>query len=349
MMARLRGAPSQRGAPAPCPAGRFRAQTRGHAAHQRPHLPDRPSPADRPRHRGAAGRRQGRPGGAERRRQDHPLPPDFRRDRAGERLGRPAQARAHRPGGAGGAGRTGKPDRGGAGRRPRARAAACRGRDRARPAPHRRNPHAAGRYRFPFGGSARRHHPRRPRLRRGGAEGAVLVVLGRLAHARGAGRDAVHAARPAAARRADQLSRSRRHAVAGDLCRQLSLQRHHHQPRPRPAQSRRRHDRPSRPGQADPLSRQLRFLRSPAARAPGAATEAEGQAGRPAPPSAVLRRPLPRQGVEGQAGAIAHEDAGEDGADRGTRRRHGGALPLSPAGQGRRPADHADGGRVGRL
>ena len=48
-------------------------------------------------------------------------------------------------------------------------------------------------------------------------------------------------------------------------------------------------------------------------------------------------------------GAVAPEDAGEDGADRGTRRQHGGALPLSPAGQARRPADHADGGRVGRL
>ena len=229
---------------------------------------------------------------------------------------RPAQECAHRPGGAGGAGRPREPDRGGARRRPRARGAARRGRDGARPAPHRRYPHTARRHRFPLGGGARRHHPGRPRLRRGSAAAALFVVLRRLAHARGAGRYAVHAAGPAAPRRADQLSRSRRHAVAGDLRRQVSLQRDHHQPRPRPVEPRRRQHRPSRPGQADALSRRLRFLRPPAARAPGAAIEAEGQAGRTAPAPAILRRPFPLQGVEGDPGAVAPEDAGEDGADR---------------------------------
>ena len=42
-------------------------------------------------------------------------------------------------------------------------------------------------------------------------------------------------ARPAAARRADQLSRPRRHAVAGELRRALSAHRAPDQPRPRPA------------------------------------------------------------------------------------------------------------------
>ena len=71
-------------------------------------------------------------------------------------------------------------------------------------------------------------------------------------------------ARPAAARRADQLSRPRRHAVAGELRRALSAHRAPDQPRPRPAQPRRHLDRPSRPEEADLLARRLRPVRAPA-------------------------------------------------------------------------------------
>ena len=73
-----------------------------------------------------------------------------------------------------------------------------------------------------------------------GAARPAVGVLRRLAHARGARGGAVRRARPAAARRADQLSRSRRHAVARELSAPYPGTRPHHQPRPRPAQRRRR-------------------------------------------------------------------------------------------------------------
>ena len=60
--------------------------------------------------------------------------------------------------------------------------------------------------------------------------------LRRLAHARGARRHAVHRARPAAARRAHQLSRPRRHAVARRLPARLPAHRADRQPRPRAAE-----------------------------------------------------------------------------------------------------------------
>ena len=83
-----------------------------------------------------------------------------------------------------------------------------------RPAPHRRNPDPARRHRRAFGPGPRGRDPGRPRLSTTDAAAALLGIFRRLAHARGARRDAVRRARPAAARRADQLSRSRRHALA---------------------------------------------------------------------------------------------------------------------------------------
>jgi hypothetical protein len=88
-----------------------------------------------------------------------------------------------------------------------ARGAARGSRNRHRSAPHRRYPDAPCRYRGAFRRIARRQHSCRPRLRSGGAVAPGLVLLRRLAHARGAGGRAVFRARPAAARRADQLSR----------------------------------------------------------------------------------------------------------------------------------------------
>ena len=49
--------------------------------------------------------------------------------------------------------------------------------------------------------------------------------------------------------------------------------------------------------------------------------KAQGQAGRGAQASAGLRRPLQRQGLQGAPGAVAHQGAGEDEADRLDRRR----------------------------
>ena len=110
-----------------------------------------------------------------------------------------------------------------------------RGRDRARPAPDRRNPDAARRHRRLCRAGARRLDPVRPRLlgRRPGAP--LRGILRRLAHARGARGDAVRRARPPAARRADQLSRPRRHALAAGSSGALPAHHDRDQPRPRPA------------------------------------------------------------------------------------------------------------------
>ena len=77
---------------------------------------------------------------------------------------------------------------------------------------------------------------------RGRSGAPLLRILRRLAHARRARRDAVLRARPAAARRADQLSRSRRHALAAGPSGALSAHRDRDQPRPRPARHRGRLD-----------------------------------------------------------------------------------------------------------
>ena len=188
--------------------------------------------------------------------------------------------------------------------------AAGRGRDRDRSAPDRRNPDAARRYRRPFGRSARREHPRRASASTRTAQlRAGLELLRRLAHARGARRRAVFRARPAAARRADQLSRPRRHAVARELYPPLSAHGHHHQPRPRPAEQGGQLDRPSRPAEAHLLSRRLRPVRAPDAPRPtscrrrrrprttrrASTCRASSTASRPRPPRPARRRAASRR------------------------------------------------------
>ena len=126
--------------------------------------------------------------------------------------------------------RTGKPDRGRAQGRSRARRVAARGRNRARSAPDRRNPDQARRHRRPFGAGARRRDPERPRIFHRGSGPTLLGIFRRLADARCARRDLVRGARSAAAGRADQLSRSRRHAVARRSSGELSAHRDRHQP-----------------------------------------------------------------------------------------------------------------------
>ena len=80
-------------------------------AYQRPDLPARRASADRQRDRRAAERRARRTCRAQRRRQDHPLPADPRRDLARERLDLMPQGRAPRQRRAGGAGRRRDADR----------------------------------------------------------------------------------------------------------------------------------------------------------------------------------------------------------------------------------------------
>ena len=65
--------------------------------------------------------------------------------------------------------------------------------------------------------------------------------------------------------------------------------------------------------------------------------------------SAGVRRPLPRQGDEGATGAIAPEDAGEDGAARRHRRSRRAAVQLSLARKAAVAAHRGDGRRERRL
>ena len=88
---------------------------------------------------------------------------------------------------------------------------------------------------------------------------ALFGILRRLAHARGARRHAVRRARPADARRADQLSRPRRHALAAGSPGALSAHPDHHQPRPRP---------PGQRGRPDPVAGSAASSRSTAAAIP---------------------------------------------------------------------------------
>ena len=82
-----------------------------HAAYQRPHLSAWRAPPDRQRLGRAGVRRACRACGAQRRRQDHALPPDPRRAFARKRRGDHTQRRARRQRRAGSPGRRGKPDR----------------------------------------------------------------------------------------------------------------------------------------------------------------------------------------------------------------------------------------------
>ena len=103
------------------------------------------------------------------------------------------------------------------------RRARAPGRDLPAPQRHRRRPRAG----------ARRRNLERARILQRRSRAADGGILRRLAHARGAGRGFVRRARSAAARRADQLPRSRRRAVARSAVEEISQNRAHRQPRPR--------------------------------------------------------------------------------------------------------------------
>ena len=191
-----------------------------------------------------------------------------------------------------------------------------------RSAPHRRDPDPARRHRRPFGARARRRDPRRPGLFPRRAAAPLRRILRRLAHAGCARGHAVRRARPAAARRADQLSRPRRHAVARGAHRALSAHGDRHQPRPRPARQRGRLDPAPRGRQAHALPRRLHRLRAPAPRAPGARPQARQDSRRRERKrlQAFVDRFRAKATKARQAQSRA-QAAGQARADRGRRRR----------------------------
>ena len=171
----------------------------------------------------------------------------------------------------------------------------------------------------------------------------VLGFLRRLADAGGARGDPLLRAGPAPARRANQLPRPRRHAVARAISRALPAHGGRHQPRPRPAEHGGRFHRAPERQAADLLARRLRLLRAPVPRAADPAGQTPGEAGGRAQAHAGVRRPLPRQGFQGTAGAIAAEGDRAARADRRDYRRQRAAVRLPEPGTEGRAADRADG------
>ena len=120
-----------------------------------------------------------------------------------------------------------------------------------------------------------------------------------------------------------------------------------HQPRSRPARRRGREHPSSRPRQAHALERRLYELRAPEARTTDAAGQGPQEAGGAPRSSAGVRRPLPGERDQGDAGPVAPQDAGEDGADRGRRRRSRSAVQMAADRTAAEPADrhHGEGQR----
>ena len=152
------------------------------------------------------------------------------------------------------------------------------------------------------------------------------------------------------ARRADQLPRSRGHALALRLPRPLPAHGADRQPRPRPARHRAvdhvlhldRGKLALYRGDYASFARQL-------AGTPGAAGEAAREAGGRAPAPPGVRRPLPRQGLEGAPGAVAGQAPCPARADRGPRRGRDAGLPPARPRPPLKPAARRAGGRRGRV
>ena len=206
------------------------------------------------------------------------------------------------------------------------------------------------RYRRPFGAGARRHHPVRPRLLRTDAGRPLLGLVRRLAHARGAGRGPVRLARCSAARRADQLSRSRRHDLAEELHPPLSAHDPDGEPRPRPPQRRGRGDPASRARQAHALSGQLR-----------SASSGSGASSRRSPLKLKKKQEEQRKHMEAfverfrykaskaRQAQSRHQGAGQARADRRRGRGSRLSLPLSQSGKATGAAVVRMGRCFGRL
>ncbi len=184
---------------------------------------------------GAAPQVACRPDRPQRRGQVDPHEGDDRPDRSRQWQPRHATRHPHRLYRAGSAERADHADRGGAGRRCRARRLARGERDLPRSRSAGRDPRAAGRDRCLHRTRPRRAHPGRPRLRRGDAAAPARQLFGRLEDARGTRLPALLRARSAAARRAVEPPRSRSDIVAGKLPQKLSGDDGGDQPRARSA------------------------------------------------------------------------------------------------------------------
>ena len=103
-------------------------------------------------------------------------------------------------------------------------------------------------------------------------------------------------------------------------------------------------------GNAHALPRRLQRVRAPAARTPGARSQARARSRRTQRKHLHgVRRALPRQGHQGAPGAVAAQAAGEARAGRGGRRRRGAPDRVPAAGQAAVAADHRARRRLGRL
>ncbi len=159
------------------------------------------------------------------------------------------------------------------------------------------------------GTAGRVHAPLRPRRSRGAGVG-----VRRRAEARGAGPRAGHEARPAAARRADQPPRHRRHRPGRGAAAERSGDDRHH-PRPRVPRSRRHAHRRAGPGPAALVPGQLRRLHGaqgrPAGRGGGRQPQVRPvlEAGRGVDPQGCRGAAHPRRGPRAAAGAAARASA----------------------------------------
>ena len=82
---------------------------------------------------------------------------------------------------------------------------------------------------------------------------------------------------------------------------------------------------------------------------PSSRGQGDQEAGGAARPFAGLRRSLSRQGDESGSSPVAHQDAGQDGADRGDRRRDRAAVQVAAGRPAPEPADRDDGQGQRRL
>ena len=121
------------------------------------------------------------------------------------------------------------------------------------------------------------------------------------------------------------------------------------QPRPRPARRRRQPHPASRPRQAHLVERRLYLVRAPARGIHRPARQGGQEAGGKTQAPAKLRRPFPRQRHQGDAGAIAPQDARQNGAGGGDGGRFRAAVRLAAGGQETRLAAGGDGRRQRRL
>ncbi|MNM93992.1 hypothetical protein D3C81_1063810 [compost metagenome] len=212
------------------------------------------------------------------------------------------------------------------GRHPRAPRGGLRARRRPAPAAHparaggrrgeprRRRPRPSAR-RAGLGRRLQRRRPRaqaagRPRLPAGADGAGGRRLLRWLAHAPEPGAGADVSVRSAAARRADQPPRPRRHPLARGVAEELSRHPAADLPRPRLPRCGGRPCGASRAAEAQPVPRRLLGLRARPRRASGPAAAGLREAADAARAHGRLHPPLQGQGQQGAPGAEPHQGAG---------------------------------------